>query len=174
MRKLILLKTCLDFFFYILIIGGIGVIAMIYVLSTLEATPENPVVLQGNEYLRIDAGVIAISIFMLLAYLIFVYCVFWFRKITRLFMKTKLFDEQVIKGFHRIGIGFLFITLFIYVPDKIYMFFNNANVNSRFNLLGDVFFDTFWFTLILGLFFMVLGTVFKIAKHAKEENELTV
>ena len=28
--------------------------------------------------------------------------------------------------------------------------------------------------ICLGLFFMVLSEVFKVAKHAKEENELTV
>lgn len=174
MRKLILLKTCLDFFFYLLILGAIGVIIMFYALLDSETTAKNPFVLGNHEYLKIDVGVIIVAVFTLLGYLLFVYCVFWLRKVTRLFMKTKLFDVQVIKGFHRIGIGFLLITLFIYVPDKVYMFYNNANVNSNFNLLGDVFFDTFWFTLILGLFFMILGTVFKIAKHAKEENELTV
>jgi hypothetical protein len=34
--------------------------------------------------------------------------------------------------------------------------------------------NSFWFTLALGLFFILLSKVFEQAKNIKEENELTV
>jgi hypothetical protein len=43
---------------------------------------------------------------------------------------------------------------------------------SKFEI--DLSFSPFILTLALGLFFMVLSEVFKIARTAKEENELTI
>lgn len=52
----------------------------------------------------------------------------------------------------------------------IYNTFHDSKVESLF----ETNFDTALLEISLGLFFMVLSEVFKIAKNLKEENDLTL
>lgn len=168
MRKLIILKTLIDFFFIVSLVGIIGIVALLSIL--LISGESLPMTINGDTIEVIDAGAVVVIVFSVIAYMLFVYIIFLFKKIIRFFMRTEIFHEYVIKAFNQIGICFLLICAMVYIPNMVYM---QGTGSVEFDLIGDLF-NSFWFLLIMGLFFMVLSSVFKIGKHAKEENELTV
>lgn len=170
MRKLHILKTLIDFFFIILLFTAFG---MLVLLSLLLFSGENfdlPVVVHGNKVEMAQLGGRIVMVFSVVAYGLFVYTIYLFKRIVRLFVQTKIFHHYIIKSFNRIGICFILICLMLHVPRFIYRI-NHGRI--EFDLIGDLL-NSFWFLLIIGLFFMVLSSIFKIAKNAKEENELTV
>ena len=104
---------------------------------------------------------------VLLIYVV-IYCFYLFRKTLRFFQKAKPFDKMVIHNFNQIGkwlsvsgaLGAIgsFVALAVLK--------NTIQIN-----LGIT---PFLALVCIGLFFMVLSEIFKVAKHAKEENELTI
>lgn len=175
MRKLIILKTILDFLFIMLMLGSVLIILLMgTILFSGDGMAEIPIKISllDESIEKWTTGLSIVLVFGIIAYVLFVYAIYQLKTIVRLFMKTTLFHDSIIKGFRHIGSCFVLISFFIYVPKLIYRVFGPPH---EFKLMfGGDFFNSFWFILSMGLFFMVLGNIFKIAKHAKEENELTV
>jgi membrane protease YdiL (CAAX protease family) len=99
---------------------------------------------------------------------VLIYSFFLFRKTLRYFQKVKPFDQKVIRYFNTIGmlLSISGLTASVLTFLSRLVFKNSIEIN-----LGIT---PYLFLICLGLFFMVLSEVFKVAKHAKEENELTV
>ena len=86
----------------------------------------------------------------------------------RYFQKVKPFHLDVIQNFYKIG----YLLIAVGFVGSMLTFVSRLVVKGEFKInLG---LTPYLILICLGLFFMVLSEVFKVAKHAKEENELTV
>jgi len=97
-----------------------------------------------------------------------IYCLYIFRKTLRYFQKTKPFHNDVIENFYKIG----YLLVGVGIGGTLMSF--TSRLLFRGQLTINLGLTPYVILICLGLFFMVLSEVFKIAKHAKEENELTV
>ncbi|WP_274474821.1 DUF2975 domain-containing protein [Mangrovimonas aestuarii] len=101
---------------------------------------------------------------------LFIYGIYLFDEVLGYFKKREPFDDYVIKSFTKIGrliiIGSLSSSLSLILYSV--HFPNHLKPNISFTIVP------FIPIVCLGLFFMILSEIFKIAKAAKEENELTV
>ena len=169
MRKLIILKSLLDFIWIVSCIPLIplGLFFSIYMFYNDEII-EILFRLNGSEIIMPNP---ALKVFLLLLIgLIFViiYCIYTFRITLRFFQQRKAFDIRVINNFNKIGVllaisgivaSFLSFIFKVFFENKFQM---NLSLSSYLLLA------------CLGLFFMVLSEIFKISKKEKEENELTI
>ncbi|MCF6279515.1 MAG: DUF2975 domain-containing protein [Flavobacteriaceae bacterium] len=165
MRKLFILKTLVDII-WILSYPGILVVLIavpfLFIYSDLSLIP----IKLHNETLVITGFLskLIISV-ILLSYLLIFYAVFLFRKALSMFIRKKTFDDTVITNFNKIG---YLLSLFsiINIVGVFVLNLVSGKLEVSIGLMTAI--------LCLGLFFMVLSEVFKIAKTAKQENELTI
>ena len=169
MRKLVILKSLVDFIWIVTCLPLIPLLMVFLVMFLMDAdiltlSPwfQNEIQEDSKLYAQVYS-VIVVGV----AYVL-IYSFFLFRKILRYFQKVKPFDNKVIKYFNTIGIllsfSGLIATALTFIAKLIFK--NRIEIN--------LFVSPYLILICLGLFFMVLSEVFKVAKHAKEENELTV
>ena len=170
MKKINILKTLLDFIWFFSIIGIIGITFFIPFMFFSDDTIAIPIKINGEKILVFNLTTKIILTLGVIAYCFFVYGIYQLRKVLALFSKRIIFDEKIILLLHQIGVNFTLASLFTGIPTFFYNLMTKVNVGLEF---GSGF-SSFLFTASLGLFFMVLSEVFKIAKTMKEENELTV
>ena len=103
-----------------------------------------------------------------LNYLLIIAALYFFRKILNYFIRVKIFEEKVIKSFKKTG-NLLsvsgIISLTVSMISKIYF---DQKIALEFGLNQHL------VIICLGLFFLILSEVFKIAKNQKQENDLTI
>lgn len=168
MRKLTILKTIINFL-WITSLMTLPFVILIFGFIIFDTSLDGKINL-GFFGLKVDEFNLYTRISMilpLLTYLISVYCLYLFRKTITQIHRLSLFDNSNIKNFNTIGKLLIVMALI----EGLGKFFFRLS-QSEFKL--DFSFSPFLITLILGLFFMVLSEIFKIAKNAKEENELTI
>lgn len=167
MRKLQILKTIIDFLWTIsipAIIIIIGSVFMIFIVDLenlnirMNSIDFNP----DNTFSKILFAISALN------YLLIIGALFYFRKALYFFLRVKIFDDSVIKYFNKIGnllaisgIVSLSISLF-------YRTYFHQKVTLELGINQHV------VIICLGLFFMILSEIFKIAKKQKQENDLTI
>jgi len=103
-----------------------------------------------------------------LNYLLIITALYFFRKALHMFLRVKIFDDIVIKSFHKIGkllaiSGIISLTISLF-----HRTYFEQKVSLELGLNQHV------IIICLGLFFMVLSEIFKIAKNTKQENDLTI
>lgn len=102
-------------------------------------------------------------------YTLFVYALYLFRKVLKLFSMRRIFDDEVIKYFNQIGKLIYYGLLLSAVPYNGYLILTqNRHQLDEEQLFNIIFIGS------LGFFFTVLSEVFQMAKNIKEENDLTV
>jgi hypothetical protein len=169
MRKLIILKSLIDFVWILTCIPLIPMVLFFVVMTFMDSDIIRVLPGYGQEDGEIGGWPVKLTILIggLVIY-VNIYCVYLFRKTLRYFQKVKPFHNRVITNFGIIG-NFLcysgLVSLVLAIISAVY-FKSEIKIN-----LG---FSPYLFITGLGLFFMVLSEVFKVAKHAKEENELTI
>lgn len=166
MRKLIILKTIVDFF-WILTLPAIPLILILIPVIFIHDF-ELPINLNGLDVKIIDLPSKVFVVFMLISFLLMLYCVHLFRRMLRYFQKLKIFDEYVINALNKMGLLSTISAFLTGIPT----FFYRLLYLSEFKL--SIGFSPFLLMLSLGLFLMVLSEIFKIAKRAKEDSELTI
>ncbi|MFK5878227.1 MAG: DUF2975 domain-containing protein [Flavobacteriaceae bacterium] len=167
MRKIHILKAIVDFI-WIMTIVLIPVIIIfipllfIYDVKSLDFTISNVDLSTITIF-----GKILISM-TLISYLMIIYSLYLFRKILDSFIRLKIFNFYVIKTFQKIGVLLVLsgVTTFIISFTSDFYFQQKLKLEIGINEHIVI--------LCLGLFFMILSEIFKIAKSAKEENELTI
>lgn len=168
MRKLTILKTIIDFLWITSIITLPFVILLFgFIIFNTSLDGKMNIDFFG---LRLKEFTIYTRMAMILpfiTYLASIYCLYLFKKTIKNISQLSLFDDLNIKYFNTIGKLFIGIGL-IEVIGKFFLETSEKTFKLYFGL------SPFFITLILGLFFMVLSEIFKIAKSAKEENELTI
>lgn len=165
----ILLKTILDILFFLLIVTYSGMIIYL-IFQTLTDLPLD-LSINGNEITELSPAIIFILIIKILISAIFIYIIFLMRKVIRSFFKRKLFTPLQITSLNLIGQLIIIFSLTEVLTD----FFLGLILNkARISVGIENSFDSIWFTLALGLFFILLSKSFRYAKGLQEENDLTV
>jgi hypothetical protein len=127
-----------------------------------------PVTINGIELTFIDGYTKIAIVLLFIGLLFFIYSIHLLRKIIVYFLKNDLFNSEVIICFNKTGKFLLASSLLKVVSLGLFFAANQIQINQNLKL------DTHFPLICLALFFMVLSEVFKIAKKAKEENELTI
>ncbi|SEA15186.1 DUF2975 domain-containing protein [Bizionia paragorgiae] len=168
MRKLIILKSLVDFIWFVSCIPFLllGLFFSVYIFFDVEALKIYNVLEQGVVitpwYLKL------VTVFLLVMLYVLIYSFYLFRKTLRYFQQVKPFDTYVINTYKKIG-NLLIVSGIL---SAVFFFLFHLLVKSELQInLGII---PYLFTICLGLFFLILSETFKIAKLAKEENQLTI
>jgi hypothetical protein len=167
MRKINILKTIVDLLWIFsmpvaLLIIGFSIAIFFIDLGALNIEM-NSVNFKNNDVLsKVLFFISSIN------YLLIIAALYFFRKVLNDFIRVKIFKETVIKSFQKTGNLLIisgFISLLISILSKIYF---EQKVTLEFGLNQHL------VIICLGLFFLVLSEIFKIAKNQKQENDLTI
>lgn len=169
MKKITILKACLDLFFFFAILSFAG--AMIFVSIAVFSDETIELKVNGRELIVDNWGARALLVCWLVATALFVKAIQFLRRNVRSFIKREIFTDEVISNFNKVGICLLVSTFVIGLPSFVYGVVFRQKVGFELEI-GS--FDTGILSVALALFFMVLSEVFKIAKNLKEENDLTL
>lgn len=169
MRKLKILKAIVDF---IWILWGIpSAILLILFVYFSFSSPESISIFLDFEHDAVDFSDFRVKLFLfafiILFYVCF-YCFYLFRKTIRYFQKVKPFHIDVINNYYQIG----YLLCIVGLIATILLPLSRLIIQHKIKLSLGV--TPYLGIMCLGLFFMVLSEVFKVAKHAKEENDLTI
>ena len=167
MKKINILKTIVDLLWIfsmpvVLIIIGVSFTTFFVDLSDLNIELDTININQNDLFSKILFVVSSLN------YLLLIVALYFFRKVLTNFVSIRVFEEAVISSFKKIGnlLTFSgFISLIISIIGKIYF---EQKVSLEFGLNQHL------VLICLGLFFLVLSEIFKIAKNAKQENDLTI
>ena len=170
MKKINILKAIVDLLWIfsmpvVLIIIGISFTTFFVDLSDLSDLSITINTLDFNPNSTLSKILFVISS---LNYLLLIVALYFFRKVLTNFVRIRVFEEVVISSFKKIGnlLTFSgFISLIISIIGTIYF---EQKVSLEFGLNQHL------VIICLGLFFLVLSEIFKIAKNAKQENDLTI
>ena len=167
MKKINILKAIVDLLWIfsmpvVLIIIGVSFTTFFVDLSDLNIELDTININQNDLFSKI------LFVISSLNYLLLIVALYFFRKVLTNFVRVRVFEEVVISSFKKIGnlLTFSgFISLIISIIGKIYF---EQKVSLEFGLNQHL------VLICLGLFFLVLSEIFKIAKNAKQENDLTI
>ena len=167
MKKINILKPIVDLLWIfsmpvVLIIIGVSFTTFFVDLSDLNIELDTININQNDLFSKI------LFVISSLNYLLLILALYFFRKVLTNFVRVRVFEEVVISSFKKIGnlLTFSgFISLIISIIGKIYF---EQKVSLEFGLNQHL------VLICLGLFFLVLSEIFKIAKNAKQENDLTI
>lgn len=170
MRQLNILKSILDFFWFFSILGVIAVIIFLpfYLFGT---EIDIPIKIKAQEITKNDLFSKVIVFLNVVSGLLFLYSIYLLRKVVSLFQKREIFNDQVVRLFDKIGKLIIVSSLISNISLFIFKIVEKNQTNLTLDL-GS--YDSFLISISLGLFFIVISTVFKIATRMKEENELTI
>lgn len=169
MRKLKILKALVDFIWFIWCLPMVVLLLLFTVL--LFTGSDSVVAFLELDKSELDTTDIKVKIFLFLFFImvfVCIYCFYLFRKTLRYFQRVKPFHVEVIANFYEIG----YLLAICGVVASILIPVSRLVIEHRIKLSLGV--TPYLGLACLGLFFMILSEVFKVAKHAKEENELTV
>lgn len=167
MKKLNFLKTIVDLVWILTIISVPFLILFLgYIIISTESLGI-PLKINGTEIEVVDVKTKILLFFLIISSLLIVYSLFLFRKILRFFQTKKIFDIEVIRNFNKIGIMLMISSFTAGIP-SLFIQVLNKSASLEFGM------NSYVLIFCLGLFFLVLGEVFTIAKKQKEENELTI
>ena len=170
MRKLNILKTVLDIFWVFSIIGVIGTIIFIP-FYLFDSDMNIPLKINGqviDSQSLFSKITVMVSIF---SALMFLYSVYLLRKVITMFQKMEIFNDEVVRLLNLIGKLIILSSIISSVSLYIYNRIEDKNVDLTLDFGAS---NTLIISIILGLFFMVISEIFKIAKNMKEESELTI
>jgi hypothetical protein len=170
MKKLNYLNKLLNFFYYI---SFLTILLMIvdYIKILFNHAEILPINLSGVEFTSINTTVKIVLFFSIISAFLFVYAISLLRKVIFYFVNNEIFNQDVILLLNKIGRILIASALTKGIPLLLYKFIFSNNFTETKHIQH---FDYHFSGIALGLFFMVLSEVFKIAKGLKEENELTV
>ena len=170
MRKFNILKALLDIFWVFSIIGVIGTIIFIP-FYLFDSDMNIPLKINGQ---LIDSQTLfskIIVIITIFSALLFLYSVYLLRKVITMFQKMEIFNDEVVRLLNLIGKLIILSSIISSVSLYIYNSVENKHANLSLDFGGS---NSLIISIILGLFFMVVSEIFKIAKNMKEESELTI
>ncbi|WP_281297685.1 DUF2975 domain-containing protein [Flavobacterium limnophilum] len=170
MKKLNILKTILDIFWFFSIIACIPVI-IILTMYLFESVPDMSINFKGHKIINHNALNKTIVAINTISSFIFLYSIYTLRKVVILFKKREVFNPKIPQMLNLIGISVLTSSTISSVCFLIYQRVEGKNPGLSLDFGG---YDSFLISVSIGLFFMVLSTIFKIIYSIKEENDLTV
>ncbi|TAF11891.1 MAG: DUF2975 domain-containing protein [Flavobacterium sp.] len=166
MRKLNFLKGIVDFVWITMLIT-IPFLLFFIVMVVIDSEPlDVPIKVNGTILEVVDLRTKVLFGFLCISASLIIYGLFLFRKLLRLFQLKIIFDLEIVILMKRLGFVIILSALLGGIPNFILEIVKN-NISLSLGL------NPFVLLFSLGLFFLVLSEVFVIAKHLKEENDLT-
>lgn len=166
MRKLNFLKGIVDFVWITMLIT-IPFLLFFIVMVLIDSEPlDVPIKVNGTILEVVDLRTKVLFGFLCISASLIIYGLFLFRKLLRLFQLKIIFDLEIVILMKRLGFVIILSALLGGIPNFILEIVKN-NISLSLGL------NSFVLLFSLGLFFLVLSEVFVIAKHLKEENDLT-
>jgi hypothetical protein len=170
MKKLNFLKAILDLFWFFSIISIVAIVAFV-VMYFFKGDFDIPIVIKGQ---AINSHSVMSKITVLanlISGFLFLYSIYLLRKVVTLFQKREIFTTIVIDCFSKIGNCIIASAVISSVSLMVYKAVEKKYAGFSIDFGG---YDSFLIAVSLGLFFMVISEIFKIAKNMKEESELTI
>ena len=168
MRKINILKSIVDFLWIFTVpIGALLIIAFIPAVFFVDFGTTDikifDIYLQNDTiYTKVILAIMAANSLLIL------YSFHLFRKVLRFFQRVRIFETEVIELFSKIGNLLVVAGLVSLVLSFVARLYFKHDLSLDFGLNSDL------IIVGLGLFFQILSEAFKIAKHAKQENDLTI
>ena len=169
MKKLKLLKTILDLAYFFIIVAAVGMLILIPIIFSKGA--ELPITIKGQQLIVDNLAARVLLIALSVSTALFFYAIFLFREAVKFFVKRDIFNDAVSMYLNECGIFIVASSLLSTLSMFVYNMIGRNNVGLEFGVGG---FDSFLLSISLGLFFMVLAEVFKIAKNLKDENSMII
>lgn len=169
MRKLTILKSLIDFVWIVTCIPAILLLLFFTVYMFIE--PEVLKMVFETEDILLQTSTATVQVLGLLYIIVCfvsIYCVYLFRKTISYFQKVQPFHTYVIDNYYKIG----YLLIGIGISFSVLYFLAQLFLTKEFKI--HIGWSPYLMLICLGLFFMVLSEVFKVAKHSKEENNLTI
>ena len=169
MKKLVVLKSLVDYTWLISCIPLLIALPVIVIWMFIDSKLIEKLNLITEESTSTEL-IYAMFYVILISILIYVgiYCFYLFRKTLRYFQKSKPFHSDVIRNFNKIGK----LLNVIGIGGCLGIFFGQFFLKNVLSISFGI--SPYVMIICLGLFFMILSELFKVAKVAKEENELTI
>ena len=167
MRKLIFLKTIVDFIWIMSVIAFPLVIVFISIVLFSNEPIDVPINISGID---IDTTTVLGKIGVVLSLInfgIILYAIYNFKSLLNNFRQKLIFEVDCSKLLDKIG-NLVILSASLYLISNLLGSFSKSTISIN---LG---FEPFLYLMALGLFFKVLSEVFLIGKRIKEENELTI
>lgn len=167
MRKIKILKTLVDLIWIfsmpiVLIIICFSFAVFFIDLSDLDIKLNTIHFNQNNVYSKILFVISALN------YLLIIAALYFFRGILTKFTRIKIFENSVITSFKKIGNLLLIsggLSIIVSIISQVYL---EQKIALELGLNQHL------IIICMGLFFLVLSEIFKIAKNTKQENDLTI
>jgi hypothetical protein len=167
MRKLIFLKTIVDFIWIMSIIAFPLVIVFISIVLFSNEPIDIPINISGID---IDTTTVLGKIGVVLSLINFgviLYAIYNFKSLLNNFRKKLIFEVDCSQLLDKIGNLVIFSASLYLISDLLGAF-------SKSTISINLGFESFLYLMSLGLFLKVLSEVFIIGKRIKEDNELTI
>lgn len=166
MKRIYQLKDLLDLVIWgsLIICGFVG---LVVVFSWFDLH----IVVLDKEISEFSIPLAALILLSLIGYVFFFLALFKLKKLLSHFIKKEFFSAETIFLLKSIGRYLLMAMVLFYVPIYGYTFLFKNSFSMKIEPISP---HSFFFLLIIGLFFLILGYIFQEAKVLKEENELTV
>jgi len=103
-----------------------------------------------------------------LNYLLIIAALYFFKKVLNCFVRVKIFEETVISSFKKMGNLLLVSGIISFTISMINKVYFEQKISLEFGLNQHL------VIICLGLFFLTLSEIFKVAKNQKQENDLTI
>ena len=107
--------------------------------------------------------------FISIGYVLFFWGLFKMKKLVFCFTKREFFSLKTTKLSKEIGYLFILAAILIAAPIYFYQFFSDGNL--KIYAVGP---GSFFFLIIIGIFFRTIGFLFEEAKDFKEDSELSI
>jgi len=170
MRKLNILKSILDLFWLFSLIALVATIAFLpfYLFSS---DMDIAIKIRGQEIPNQNAFTKVVVFINVISGLVFLYSIYLLRKVVGLFQKREIFKIEIVRLFNLIGKLIVISSIMSNVSIFIYNMIERNHLGLSLDF-GS--YDSFLISVSIGLFFMVISEVFKIAMNIKEESELII
>lgn len=167
MKTVEILRKLINIYYYLLVIGFIGVTFLILIHFNNGKTADLRII-EGYDASNIGFGeLLALTIIPFFIFLLFVRAVYLLKSTLKDLSEGNYFSDLVIKHFKKIGklilICGLSYAMFKFVARLILL--SDIRLGLDYSLITPI---------VIGLFFMFLSEVFAKAKETKEENDLTI
>ncbi len=169
MTKIHQLQAALKFFYWVTILA-LAASSIMFALMLLPGESFIDFEIKDVVVKVLTPDIILLIILGIGAHVAFIVAIHHFRKLISLFIEKKFFDTKSTRILRNIG-KLLFVTgILSYLPRILLPLLSISEL--RIAISADH--ESFFFLMIISLFFYTLSFVFDEARKMKEENELTV
>lgn len=171
MKKILQLQNLLNLvlWFSIAIIGLI-IAAMIYAIAAHDLSKLN-FNIHGVKIQTLDLPMAVFIGLVMIGYGFFMAALFQLKTLVSLFVGRHFFTDETVRALKKIGSFLMLAALLMMIPAFLLENYLNAAADVR---IGSVSPESFFFLVIISLFFTTLSYIFKEAKRLQEESELTI